>query len=118
MAMSVIRKKLQDKLRRKYKWQTNTNYNRGVMLIKGSIPTCNDSITMDLAIGADALENRGMFRYGKCNNEINIYLSKYKQDDITKNHTILSELSTSISFEELELVYSTLKAYREELKTE
>lgn len=34
MKMTKKRKSLQDKLRRKFKWKTNTNYNRGTILNK------------------------------------------------------------------------------------
>ena len=34
MSMSKIRKSIQAKLRRKFKWSTNTDYNRGVMFEK------------------------------------------------------------------------------------
>lgn len=114
MSMSKIRKSLQAKLRRKFKWSTNNNYNRGAMFEKMDVnpyyvKRSDFKKTVDIMVycGND-FGNNGM---------IEINLAKY---DINNPDRPLIESSVNayISFDELELLYNAIKQYRDEIAKE
>lgn len=102
--MTTTRKKLQDILRKKFKYQTNNDRGRGTTLIKPNASVLhyksNDIVT-DLAVNMD----RSMFRYDNGKSAIAIYLTKYKHDKSSNKYDKLDDLSGYISLEELELIH-------------
>lgn len=114
MSMSKIRKSLQAKLRRKFKWSTNTDYNRGAMFEKLDVnpyyvKRSDFKKTVDIMIycGYEFRKN-GMIQIG---------LTKY---DISNpdRPLIESSIDAHISFDELELLYNAIKEYRNEITKE
>lgn len=108
--MTKRRKSLQDKLRRKFKWSTNTNYNRGTTLIKQNSLTHlyhDPRYAVDLSVYIDDFGIRQEI-LGKDCQVITIELNKYNvRDDGTYEHD--SRLTGYIHAEELELIYKILK---------
>lgn len=112
MPMSKLRKKLQDRLRRVFKWSTNTNYNRGTMLIKPNASThlyTDPKYVIDLCVDIDdqrILNDKeraiaiGLIRYN--NTEFGI-------------RTRGANMYACISFEELELIYNIAKEKMNEM---
>lgn len=121
MAMSKERKNLQAKLRRKYKWSTNTDYGRGVILEKqnASEHKCRQSdgkYVTDLYFNMSGWTTRKSLSGDKNVREIQMTLNKYKEHQ--GHHEFYATLWAGISFEELELIYNIAKAAREEIKEE
>lgn len=121
MAMSKERKNLQAKLRRKYKWSTNTDYGRGVILEKQNASKHKDrrsdgKYVTDLYFGMSGCATRKSLSGDKNVREIQINLNKYKENQ--GHHEFYASLCAMISFEELELIYNIAKAAREEIKEE
>lgn len=121
MAMSRKRKNLQAKLRKKYKWSTNTDYGRGVILGKqnASEHKCRQSdgkYVTDLYVSMSGWATRKSLSGDKNVREIQMTLNKYKEHQ--GQHEFYASLGAMISFEELELIYNIAKAAREEIKEE
>lgn len=121
MAMSKERKNLQAKLRRKYKWSTNTDYGRGIVLEKQNASEykdrrSNDKYVTDLYFGMSGCATRRSLSGDKNVREIQINLNKYRERQ--GQHEFYASLGAMISFEELELIYNIAKAAREEIKEE
>lgn len=121
MAMSKERKNLQAKLRRKYKWSTNTYYGRGVILEKQNASEHKDrrpdsKYVTDLYFGMSGCATRRSLSGDKNVREIRINLNKYRERQ--GQHEFYASLGAMISFEELELIYNIAKAAREEIKEE
>lgn len=121
MAMSKERKNLQAKLRRKYKWSTNTDYGRGVILEKQNASEHKDrrsdgKYVTDLYFGMSGCATRKSLSGDKNVREIQINLNKYKEN--RGHYEFYASLGAMISFEELELIYNIAKAAREEIKEE
>lgn len=121
MTMSKERKNLQAKLRRKYKWSTNTDYGRGVVLEKQNASEHKDrrsggKYVTDLYFSMSGCATRKSLSGDKNVSEIQINLNKYKEHQ--GQHEFYASLGAMISFEELELVYNIAKAAREEIKEE
>lgn len=109
MSMSKIRKTLQAKLRRKFKWSTDTDFGRGASYEKLDVfvdRRVSDTYATDICVGA----NRRDIGTAK---EISVMLTRYKEID-TDKYRHESALIGFISFEELELLYNSIKAFREE----
>lgn len=107
--MTGLRKKLQDKLRRKFKYETNTNRNRGTSLIKPNAcvshhSTVNHSKEYDLVTDMAIVMDHWDFQHAK-ERAIHLYLTQYKNPKNSDKFDKLSDLSASISFEELEMIY-------------
>ena len=121
MSMSKIRKRLQDKLRRKYHWSTNTNYNRGCNLIKQNASTHllheKNKWVIDLAICHDDLKISEALKNKNPQYEIQLWLTKSTPLDNGSWKTV-EETPIYFSFEEFELLYNILKEHREEVKGE
>lgn len=121
MSMSKIRKKLQDKLRRKYHWNTNTNYNRGCNLIAKNAATHmlheKNKWVIDLAICHDDLAIREALENKKSAFEIQLWLTKSIPLDDSSWKTV-EQTPIYFSFEEFELLYNILKEHREEVMEE
>lgn len=121
MRISKMRKKLQDKLRRKYRWSTNTDYNRGCNLIKSNAATHllhdTNKWVIDLAICHGDMEIHESLRKKNQNHEIQLWLTKLIPLDDGSWKTI-EKTPIYFSFEEFELLYSILKEHREEVKGE
>lgn len=82
MAMSKERKNLQAKLRRKYKWSTNTDYGRGVILGKQNasrhkVSRSNDEYVTDLYFSMSDFMTRRSLSGDKDVREVRIHLNKY-----------------------------------------
>lgn len=116
MPMTKRRKSLQNKLRRKFKWSTDTNYNRGTSLTK------QDSFThlyhdpryvVDLSIYIDDFGIRQEI-LGKDCRGITIELNKYKVRD-DGSYIADTKLAGYIGYEELELIYKILKEKESEV---
>ena len=114
MSMSKIRKSIQAKLRRKFKWSTNTNYNRGAMFEKMDanpyyVKRSDFKKTVDIMVYCgNNFENDGL---------IEINLAKYGISDPDRP-LIESSINAYISFDELELLYNAIKQYRDEIDEE
>lgn len=122
MAMSKERKNLQAKLRRKYKWSTNTDYGRGVILEKQNASEHIDyrsdgKYVTDLYFCMSGCATRKSLSGDKNVREIQINLNKYKEKN-QGHYEFYASLGAMISFEELELIYNIAKAAREEIKEE
>lgn len=121
MSMSKLRKKLQDKLRRKYRWSTNTNYNRGCNLIKeGAVRHLlhkENKWVIDFAIYHDNIRIRDSLRNRNPEYEIQMWLTRSKPLD-DGNWKTIEQIPLYFSFEEFELLYNILKEHREEVKGE
>lgn len=119
MSISKMRKKLQDKLRRKYHWNTNTNYNRGCNLISKNAATHllheKNKWVIDLAICHDNLAIRDSLRNRNPEYEIQMWLTRSKPLD-DGNWKTIEQIPLYFSFEEFELLYNILKEHREEVK--
>lgn|SRR5574344_35661 len=115
MSMSKKRKNLQAKLRRKYNYQTSTNYNRGVMLIKPNaesylFPHHTDKHVVDMALYVDAYQVRKIMSGDKNEHlkELRLYLTKLRP--IGNDHwEKFDKTEIHLSFEELELLYNIAK---------
>lgn len=124
MAMSKKRKNLQAKLRKKYKWSTNTDYGRGVVLEKRNasehkdrwLIRSNGKYVTDLYFSMSGCATRRSLSGDKNVREIQINLNKYRERQ--GQHEFYASLDAMISFEELELIYNIAKAAREEIKEE
>ena len=125
MSMSKIRKKLQDKLRRKYSWSTNTNHNSGAMLIKPNasshMTARKDKYVIDLSVYIDDYIAKRKLRGSKESHawgEIVLYLTKYNQQADGTFKYDRPQLEVRLSFEELELIYNIAKEYIEEIRSD
>lgn len=121
MAMSKKRKNLQAKLRRKYKWSTNTDYGRGIVLEKQNASEykdrrSNDKYVTDLYFNMSGCATRRSLSGDKNVREIQINFNKYRERQ--GQLEFYASLGTMISFEELELIYNIAKSAREEIKEE
>lgn len=112
MSMSKERKSLQAKLRNKYKWSTTTDYGRGAILGKRNASEHKDRQSG----GKYATDLYFNVSGNKDVREIQMTLNKYKEHQGHREY--YATLWTSISFEELELIYNIAKAAREEIKEE
>ena len=125
--MSEARKKIQSTLRRKFNWRSNTNYNRGCILLKEDVSN-NDAKkkgskfiktlngvnylpVVDLAVCMDYVPMSK-------NTQIRITLTEYADYGLSMPDRFeeLSSIGAYMSFEELELVYQAAKAMYEENK--
>lgn len=121
MSMSKERKSLQAKLRNKYKWSTTTDYGRGAILGKRNASEHKDrqsggKYVTDLYFNVSGWATRKKLSGNKDVREIQMTLNKYKEHQGHREY--YATLWTSISFEELELIYNIAKAAREEIKEE
>lgn len=109
MSMSKIRKSLQAKLRRKFKWSTGTDFGKGASYEKLDVlidNRVNGTYATDICVGVDRKD-------AGTDKEISVMLTRYKEID-TDKYRLDSALLGFISFEELELLYNSIKAFREE----
>lgn len=116
MKMTKKRKSLQDKLRRKFKWKTNTNYNRGTILNKPDALTHfyhDPKYTVDLRVNFDDYLIRREILYGD-GRGVEIGLFKYYVNG-DGTYTAGERLTAYISMEELELIYKIAKEKRYEV---
>ena len=115
MNMSTLRKKAQDKLRRKFKYSTNDNYGRGTILIKS-----DESVRY-----SQRLDNGQFVDYDECydlavvmenrvystssGNPIRFHITKFQdfgENALAENrYKELGEYSVGISLEELDLIH-------------
>ena len=121
MSMSKTRKNLQDKLRRKFKWSTNTDYGRGFVLEKlnaseSKVPRSDDKYVTDIYFNMSDFATRKSLSGDKNVREIRLHFNKYIEHQ--GQHKLETCLGAMISFEELELIYNIAKAAREEIKEE
>ena len=117
MSMSDIRKKAQDKLRRKYGYSTNTNYGRGVILYRQDTksyklnPTDDYNIVHDLNV---VMNNRPY----STDKQIEIHTTQYKDygDDAPEDewYEMLHDHTIYFSLEELELLYTVAREIAKE----
>lgn len=111
MKMTKKRKSLQDKLRRKFKWKTNTNYNRGTILNKQDALIHlfrNPKYAVDLRINFDDFQIRREILGNDESHGIEIGLFKYYIKD-DGSYEPAERLTGYISLEELELIYKIAK---------
>ena len=119
MAMSEKRKKAQDKLRKKYNYKTNTNYERGTILYKKSVdpdfnPADNDKIIYDINI---IMNKQLLFTKTEESNDIIIQTSSYYDagfcpEDVRYKHIMDHEIV--LSLEELDLIHEIAHQMAEE----
>lgn len=117
MAMTKKRKNLQDRLRRKFGWSTNTNYNRGTILEK---PEASSHLNHDPKYVTDLCVNfhdygirREIFEgNGRSSIEITLYKYKINEDE---TYTMTEALAGRISLDELELIYKIAKEKKFEI---
>lgn len=125
MSMSKKRKNLQAKLRRKYNYQTSTDYGRGVMLIKPNAETYLlphrdiDKHVVDMALYIDAYQVRRIMSGDKSKHlkELCLHLTKHRP---TENNCWeeADKMEIYLSFEELELLYNIAKEAIYDIKEE
>lgn len=118
MGMTKKRKSLQNKLRRKFKWSTNTNYNRGTILIKPNASTHlyhEPRYVIDIAFDVDDYALRRRFLSG-IGNDVQLTLTKYdiRNDGLYEQ---VDEITSYISLEELELICKIAREKQIELFT-
>lgn len=117
MAMTERRKKILSKLRRKFKYSTNTNYNRGCIVEKpGQICPCFYSEfgvqyqkVTDFAV---VLSNR--ISEKEC---IEFHLTKYKDYGESKDgeqYQKVADATVMLSLDELDLIYQLAHEMAEE----
>lgn len=114
MNMSKERKNLQAKLRRKYKWSTDTDYGRGVLLEKFKASSSKRCST-DIYLNVSGCQTRKSLSGDKNAREISLSLFQYKNDE---KESFVHSIGAMLTFEELELIYNIAKANREEIKEE
>ena len=125
--MSEARKKVQSILRRKFNWRSNTNYNRGCILLKedannndakkkGSklVKTLNGVSYLPVVDLTVCMDYVPMSK----STQIQISLTEYADFGLSMPDRFekLSSIGAYMSFEELELVYQAAKAMYEENK--
>lgn len=121
MSMTKERKRLMNRLRRKYQWKSDTNYGSGTTLIKADaatwlhkqIPEAND-----LSIYINDYDIRRQLMDKKHRNDITIRIHRYALN--TKNNTwkAIETVYAFLSFDELELIYQIAKEKRNEIADE
>lgn len=117
MKMTKKRKSLQDRLRRKFKWKTNTNYNRGTILEKQDALThiyWDPKYMIDLRVNFDDFQIRREILGKDESHGIEIGLFKYHIKD-DGSYEAAERLTGYISLEELELIYKIAKEKKFEI---
>lgn len=116
MAMTKARRNLQGRLRRKFGWSTNTNYNRGTILDKQDASTHlwhDPKYVTDLRIDFnDARIWREILEGG--DRGVEISLTKYNVND-DETYTKVEALTGYISLAELELICKIAKEKKFEI---
>lgn len=114
MKMTKKRKSLQDKLRRKFGWKTDNNLFSGWSTLskeKATLYLSNQkkfSNDLNVELSCTQLWNEVMGKsYGK---GVVITINQY--DDSAKESKLLNDLSVSLTFEELEMIYNIAKEKR------
>lgn len=112
MKMTKKRKSLQDKLRRKFGWKTHPNLGTGwVSLSKEKAEVYSHKhISNDLIVAFSESALWGEFMGKSWGKGIVIEIDQY--DDSAKESKLLKDLSVSLTFEELEMIYNIAKEKR------
>lgn len=112
MAMTKKRRRLMDRLRKKFGWKTNTNYNRGTLLIcpEATRYTMRRPMEIhDLAVYIDDYETRNRLFGINHGNDIVIYVTRCFYSKEEKRYISDLTLEAHMTFEELELIYNIAK---------
>lgn len=112
MAMTKKRRRLMDRLRKKFGWQTNTNYNRGTMLIcpEATRYTMRRPMEVhDLSFYIDDYETRNRIFGNGHGNDIEISVTLCFYSEWEKRYIENLTLEAHMTFEELELIYNIAK---------
>lgn len=112
MKMTKKRKNLQDKLRRKFGWKTHANTGTGwVSLSKEKAEVYSHKhISNDLIVAFSESALWGELMGKSWGKGIVIEIDQY--DDSAKESKPLTDLSVSLTFEELEIIYNIAKEKR------
>ena len=115
--MSEIRKKAQNKLRRKYNYSTNDNYGRGTILYKEDPETYHHKDGYDFTYDMNICMDNNIISHP--NSPIEIRISKYRDNggvfaEKPNRYEKLSDNSISISLEELDLIHTIAHQMAEE----
>lgn len=116
MKMTKIRKKAQDKLRRKYGYSTNDDYGRGTILYKA------DEEVHQSAYGYDYVNDLNIYMDGNISwhpdSQIRFGISKYRDDGVNapegQRYIELGTNEISITLEELDLIHTIAHQMSEE----
>jgi len=126
--ISDARKKLQDNLRRKFGWSTNTDYGRGCCLNKGDTQDNEAAKKTGHVVSRDK-DGREYYTindicisisdkyHSHGDKNISIYSTQYAEyagEDGKPAYKELSKHCNELSFEELELIYQIAKQMKEE----
>lgn len=112
MAMTKKRRRLMDRLRKKFGWQTNTNYNRGTMLICPEATKYSILRPMelhDLSVYIDDYQTRNRLFGTNYGNDITISVTRCFYSKEEKRYISDLTLEAHLTFEELELIYNIAK---------
>ena len=116
MSMSDIRKKAQDKLRRKYKYSTNDNYGRGTILYKTDPSFYRHKDGYNTVYDMNIVMDNNISWHPDTPIEINI--TKYRDNGENapegKRYDELGTNGISISLEELDLIHTIAHQMSEE----
>ena len=114
--MTDIRRKAQNKLRRKFGYSTNDNYNRGTILEKGGEPyTAYQNRKSYTAI--DDIHFVMDWRIDSENTQIDIYTERYSvygKENGETGYEKIGECHVSMSLEELDLIHAIAHEIAEE----
>lgn len=112
MAMTKKRRRLMDRLRKKFGWQTNTNYNRGTMLICPEATRYTrrrPAEVRDLSFYIDDYETRNRILGNSHGNDIAISVTRCFYSEEEQRYISDLTLEAHLTFEELELIYNIAK---------
>ena len=112
--MSDIRKKAQDKLRRKFGYSTNDNYGRGTILYKADkriYHKCEGyDVVRDMNVVIDSRIPWHQFDLSEVPSPIDINIASYKDygeaAPENKRYVHIGEIGITLSLEELDLIHT------------
>lgn len=119
--MTWLRKKLQDKLRRKYKYNTFTDIVQGTTLFKQNANvvqyiSAKTSDKYNVVTNLEVRLNRRAFITGDGKNAIAVELTQFSNAFNTEKYKELSSATAVISYEELELMYKIASEMKKEVE--
>ncbi len=116
MSMSDIRKKAQDKLRRKFGYSTNDNYSRGTILYKADPEVYHHIDGYDCVKDMNIVMDNNLSCHPNSHIEINIakYQDHGEKAPEGERYTKLGENGIWISLEELDLIHTIAHQMSEE----
>lgn len=116
MSMTDIRKKAQDKLRRKYKYSTNDNYGRGTILYKADTKVYHHIDGFDFVEDMNIIMDNNISWHP--DSPIHIEITKYRDNGENvpkdKRYVKLGTNGIALTLEELDLIHTIAHQMSEE----